>query len=107
MADYKLDKTLFLEERGIQFLKSIGFNIEANNLGDENKTKIDYKLYKDKNNIDKGLLFIDFQFSADFALYGDIRIDILSAYHKKNEISTNNDIYAALKIRIILLNQII
>ena len=38
MGDYKLDKTFSFEERGIQFLKSIGFNIESNNM--ENKMSI-------------------------------------------------------------------
>ena len=92
MGDYKLDKTFSFEERGIQFLKSIGFNIESNNMGEENKTKTDYKILKNKTDVNKGFFFVDFQFSSDFALYGDIRVDIISAYYKK-DYKANNDIY--------------
>lgn len=96
MGDYKLDKTFSFEERGIQFLKSIGFNIESNNMGEENKTKTDYKILKNKTDVNKGFFFVDFQFSSDFALYGDIRVDIISAYYKK-DYKANNDIYQSLK----------
>jgi hypothetical protein len=77
MADYRIEKTKELEERGLSLLKSIGFAIEANNI---ESNSIDYKIKKNKEDEKFGYFYIDFQYSADFSSYGDIRVDIISAY---------------------------
>lgn len=81
MPDYRLDKTKELEERGLSLIKAMGFGIEANNIDNND---IDYRIKKDKNktilDIERDYFYVDFQYSADFVLYGDIRIDIVSAY---------------------------
>ena len=92
MSNYRIKKTSAFELRGLSLLKSMGFGIEANNT---DSNAIDYRILKDKNNRDTGYLYVDFQYSSDFIKYGDIRIDIISAYEKGNQ--TNYNILANIK----------
>lgn len=73
MGDYKANNTSVLEDRCYSLLKAIGLDVEKNNL--ENITGTDFKC---------GSQFIDFQYSCNFAKYGDLRIDAISAYKIKN-----------------------
>lgn len=69
MADYKKSKTDVLEDRCFKLMNSLGINIEKNN--DGNITNTDFHINGK---------FIDFQFSCDFSDWGDLRVDIISAY---------------------------
>lgn len=75
MSDFRTEKTFKLEERCLHLLKGL-LGIEAvcrNN--SENITAFDF-LYQTKETE----CYVDFQYSADFHKYGEIRIDILSYF---------------------------
>lgn len=107
MPDYRLEKTKELEDRGLSLIKAMGFGIEANNIGNND---IDYRIKKNKNqevcNDKMNYFYVDFQYSADFVLYGDIRIDIVSAYDPSSLKLSLKDIKDALLTSISQSNQL-
>jgi len=77
MPDYRTKQTEQLEPIGANVLIELGFNTIQNN-----KiiiTDPDYKL-------DNGDCF-DFQFSQNFSKYQEVRIDLISAYKKRDKIN--------------------
>ncbi|WP_175849266.1 hypothetical protein [Burkholderia cepacia] len=68
------EKTKALEERCLNFLNSMGFQVERNN--DTKITDIDMKTHDGK--------YVDFQYSADFNVYGTLRIDFVSSFKPKS-----------------------
>lgn len=73
MPDYRETNTEYTEELSVVIFKELGINVKRNNLS--NKTAVD--LISDKNKIR-----IDVQYSQNFKLYGDFRLDYVSAYSK-------------------------
>ena len=69
------EKTKALEDHCLNFLNSMGFQVERNN--DTKITDIDMKTHDGK--------YVDFQYSADFNVYGTIRVDYLSTFKPKNK----------------------
>lgn len=70
--DYYEAKTKAQERLGCEFLKELGHIVEPNNEID--LTDIDYVMPDGR--------LIDFQFSENFQKYGDLRIDLISAYRQ-------------------------
>jgi len=85
--DYYKEKTAQLEEIGCDILNELGFRASRNNLGAINQH--DY--------IVSSGVFFDFQFSEDFSRYGDVRIDLVSAYLNHNNY-TRMDLQNRLKL---------
>ena len=79
MGDYKTNKTTELEDRCCCLLNSLGVIAKKNNA--VKVTDTDF-ICGDK--------YIDFQYSCNFGDWGDIRIDIVSAYKYKNGNSSND-----------------
>lgn len=71
MPDYKPTKTSYTEDLSVKILKQLGISVKRNNT--TNITAVD--LVTDINNIR-----IDVQYSQDFATWGDLRLDFVSAY---------------------------
>ena len=80
MPDYRTELTQYLEEVAVKLLKRIGVNAQSNN-----KTNI-----TDVDLITGYGVTIDVQYSADFAKWGDIRLDIVSAYSVLAEYQTKS-----------------
>ena len=72
MADYGDKMTNFTENLCVNILKDIDIKAKRNNI--ENKTNVDVILQNGTK--------IDVQYSQNFAQYGDLRIDAISAYSK-------------------------
>jgi len=69
MSDFYDDITAYLEENAVKLMQSFSLDAKRNNI--INKTAPDLEI--------NGKLF-DFQWSSNFKKYGDLRIDIISAY---------------------------
>lgn len=91
--NYYISKTSKMEERCFQLLKSLGFAVEKNNV---NSTDFDFKIKQDKKDESKGYKYLDFQFSANFAKYGDLRFDLLSCFHNTKG-TTREEVVSRLK----------
>ncbi len=82
MADFRSELTRYLEERALQSLDAMcrklspPLKAEAHNLEEINA--VDFRVSGPGK-----YWLIDFQYSGDFARYGDIRIDVLSAWQHK------------------------
>jgi len=74
VPDYHETKTKEGEQAGIALLRTLGLAVEANN--ETRITEIDYVTSQGEA--------IDFQYSQDFGKWGDIRIDLISAYLNKS-----------------------
>ncbi len=70
VPDYHETQTKEGEQAGLTLLRTLGLAIEANN--ETRITEIDYVTSQGEA--------IDFQYSQDFGKWGDIRIDLISAY---------------------------
>lgn len=73
MADFRDNKTNHLEQRCLSLFQAMGFAASRNNL--TNILDIDYLIQAANTD-----LYVDFQYSADFHKYGEIRVDFISAY---------------------------
>lgn len=73
MSDYKITKTSYTEDLSVKILKQLGISTKRNNT--TTTTAVD--LVTDINSVK-----IDVQYSQDFATWGDLRLDFVSAYSK-------------------------
>ncbi len=71
MPNYRKSQTDCVEKLSIKIFQDFGIYAEQNNI--ENITAVDLRL--GKNNIK-----VDVQYSQDFAKWGDLRLDFVSAY---------------------------
>jgi len=72
MVNYKETKTNYTENLSVKILFELGINAKRNNL--LNKTAVDL--------IVGNHIRMDVQYSQDFAKWGDLRLDFVSAYFK-------------------------
>lgn len=78
MGDFKDGKTNVLEQRCLDLLNSLGFSAQKNN--SVRITDIDICVKRPLGND----IYVDFQYSADFNKYGELRVDYISAYTKNS-----------------------
>lgn len=85
MVDYRKAQTDLAECLSVCILQDLGINAQRNNL--TNITNVDILV--------DNQVKIDVQYSNNFALYGDLRVDFVSAYSKglKGIGSSNIDIF--------------
>ena len=73
MPDYRVSKTSYTENLGIKILKEFGIIAIKNNTTDTTAVDLITNINSKK---------IDVQFSQNFAQWGDLRLDFVSAYSK-------------------------
>jgi len=75
MANYHKTKTNYTENLSVKILLELGINAKRNNL--LNRTAVDL--------IVGSYIRMDVQYSQDFAKWGDLRLDFVSAYFKDDK----------------------
>lgn len=85
MPNYRDLETNYIEEMSVDIFRQLGINANRNNLKD--KTAVDLIVLDNFR--------VDVQYSQDFLKWGDLRLDFVSAYSKKNEkkLSHKNEIF--------------
>jgi len=77
MPDYRITKTNYTEDLSVDIFQKLNIKVVRNNQGN-NTTAVDL--------VSENGIKIDVQYSQNFARYGDLRLDFVSAYSHNGQI---------------------